>query len=332
MYDNRDPSGYGTGYDQRPPTTRQVLAAMVSRWTRNLGAIISVVMILGVVVWAYRLSERAASGLPVLQAPEGAARLAPDDPGGSMARHVGLAVNEVAGSGMASAGPTRVMLAPASQVLSDDDVPMSGVRNVPLVERIEPVLPPEAEPATAPTAQVDVVDSDTSDAAGDETTQTASSAAPVAVVRPPEQPYRVSTNGPDDRISASIPGVKSSPRPSGRASQPSVPAQGATTTAPTAAPPRAAPIETKTVAVGTRVANLGTFGSADVAKSEWDRLVRKFGDLMDGKQPLIQATTSGDQVYYRLRASGFDDVADSIDFCSVIVATKNNCVPTVVRE
>lgn len=146
MYDNRDPSGYGGGRDERPPSTRELLAVLVSRWTHNLGAIVSVVMILGVAVWAYRLSDRAASGLPVLQAPEGAARLAPDDPGGSLARHVGLAVNEIAARGVASEGPTRVMLAPAPDGLAADDVPMSGVRNVPVVERVEPTLPAEAEP------------------------------------------------------------------------------------------------------------------------------------------------------------------------------------------
>lgn len=334
IYDGRSNGGYG----DTVASPREVIAAFVSRWVRHLGALTSVALILGVVVWGYRLTERDISGLPVLHAPEGPARIAPDDPGGDLARHVGLAVNEVAASGFAAAGPNRVMLAPAPEELTSDDTAMRGVTSIAVVHRPEPATLEEALPANEPTANVPqstaiAVDDDASGDVPD----------PVAVLAKPEQPYQISANAPDDRIPASVPGVKSSPRPEGRpfgekaaavetdaAPVPSAALSTKTDPAPAAA---TAPTEldAASVATGTRVVQLGAFESADVARSEWDRITRKFAMQMKGKQRLIQPSTSGGRTYYRLRVVGYKDLDDARSFCAALVAAKANCIPTVVQ-
>jgi hypothetical protein len=46
---------------------------------------------------------------------------------------------------------------------------------------------------------------------------------------------------------------------------------------------------------------------------------------------VIQRATSGGRVFFRLRAHGFDDVADARRFCATFVAQKVDCIPVVTR-
>ncbi|WP_374290362.1 SPOR domain-containing protein [Paenirhodobacter enshiensis] len=351
FYDNRDEGGPDDAPAPRPP--REAVSAFVSKWLRNAGAITSVVLILGVVVWSYRLAERDMAGLPVLRAPDGPARIAPDDPGGDMAQHVGLAVNEVAGGKIATEAPSRVYLAQPPEELTEDDTAMLGVKSIPQVQRPQPVLLEEASPANEPTANVPqstaiALDDDPASDAEPAAAPPARPGEPVAVVSKPDQPYQISANAPDDRIPASVPGVKSSPRPGARPVDvvPPAPAAAASAARPSSdkpadkpaaeppAPAKPAPVvelDPAKVAAGTRVVQLGAFDNAEDARTEWDRLTKKFAPQMQGKQRLIQPTTTGDRTYYRLRAAGYADLDEARRFCAALVAGKANCIPTLVQ-
>ena len=74
----------------------------VSNLTNFAGAALSLALIIGVGVWGYKLVVRDVSGIPVVRAMEGDMRVLPDNPGGAVALHTGLAVNEVAASGEAA--------------------------------------------------------------------------------------------------------------------------------------------------------------------------------------------------------------------------------------
>ena len=52
---------------------------------------------------------------------------------------------------------------------------------------------------------------------------------------------------------------------------------------------------------------------------------------MDGKERLIQQAESGGQPFFRLRATGFEDMADARRFCSALVAEDAACIPVVVQ-
>ncbi|MCA0919771.1 SPOR domain-containing protein [Pseudooceanicola nanhaiensis] len=82
---------------------------------------------------------------------------------------------------------------------------------------------------------------------------------------------------------------------------------------------------------GTRLAQLGAFESAEVARSEWDRLNGRFSEFLDGKQRVIQRAQSGGRTFYRLRAMGFEDLADARRFCAAFVAEKSDCIPVVSK-
>ncbi|MFC6583995.1 SPOR domain-containing protein [Sulfitobacter aestuariivivens] len=83
--------------------------------------------------------------------------------------------------------------------------------------------------------------------------------------------------------------------------------------------------------MGTRLAQLGAFDSEAVAREQWDQLNTRFGTYLAGKKRVVQKATSGGRVFYRLRAMGFEDIADARRFCSALVAENADCIPVVTR-
>jgi cell division septation protein DedD len=102
-----------------------------------------------------------------------------------------------------------------------------------------------------------------------------------------------------------------SPRPRAR---PSTIALASAPAGDAASAPESAEITGDALPSGTRLVQLGAFDGEDVARKEWARLEGKFG-----------------RTFYRLRALGFEDEADSRRFCSALVAERAACIPVAVR-
>ena len=325
----------------------------VSRATYALGSIISVGLVIGLGVWGYKLLVRDVSGVPVIRAVQGPIRIQPEDPGGRQTLNQGLSVNDVAALGTAGAAPDELILAPAPLDLSEEDASRAPAPERPQQARSEASVPevaqvqepepevvaeakpepePEPEPAAEPApasdeAVVDVPDDMLALAAA-----ISSGITPMAEL--------------DDAPNAPLPGAEDE----GAAEQDD---QAEQTDADVAASlrPRARPadlrdvrqvaaaapeggvrdVDPDSIAVGTRLAQLGAFASEEIARDEWTRLGSRFEEYLAGKDRVIQKATSGGRTFYRLRAMGFDDLADARRFCSALVAEKAECIPVVTR-
>ncbi len=88
-------------------------------------------------------------------------------------------------------------------------------------------------------------------------------------------------------------------------------------------------IEPGSIPPGTRLVQLGAYGSAEVARVEWANAIARFGDYMVGKERVIQEAETGGRKFWRLRALGFESLADSRRFCAVLVSDGANCIPVV---
>lgn len=75
---------YDAPADEQAPTGTRI--ATLTNWA---GAAVSLALIAGVGVWGYKLVMRDVTGIPVVQAMEGPMRIAPEDPGGTLARPSG---------------------------------------------------------------------------------------------------------------------------------------------------------------------------------------------------------------------------------------------------
>ena len=280
-----------TGGGEAAQTGGQNPFASFFRW---FGLIISVVLVAGIAVWAYRLELRDASGLPVIQAAEGPMRIVPDDPGGERAAHQGLAVNMVAAEGEAKV-PTedQLVLAPAPLNLADDDLPGSGLdarfgaaddnvgsnaMEMPAQfgEQGEGGLMPQSDPASA-------------------------AGGPRPSMPKPRPPRGVNAEAVAGAVALAMDERKS--------------AGGGLRGIPS----------------GTQVAQFGAFDSPEDALAEWSRINSRFKDVLAGKRHSVQETVSNGETMYRMLAVGFDGADDAQRFCEALQAAGQSCVPALIR-
>lgn len=92
----------------------------LTRWT---GMTLSLGLVLGAGVWGWRLMEREAVGVPVIHAAEGPMRIAPEEPGGNLAEHQGLAVSRIAAREGEEPLANELHLAPRTVELAPSDMP-----------------------------------------------------------------------------------------------------------------------------------------------------------------------------------------------------------------
>ncbi len=286
------------------------------------GAAVSVALVIGLAVWGYQLAVRDVSGIPVVLALEGPMRIAPNNPGGTVADNQGLAVNTIAAEGIAAAPAERLVLAPRPVELSLDDAPgLSSLSAAAPDDQLDDIL---VDAATTPAAA----------AASDAVDQTAIDQALAAALSEGGE-IPVDPAPPADDVAATDAGgnVVRSPRPLARpptlSSVPRAPAEVADVQdVVSVASPEMLPEE---VQVGTRLVQLGAFDSADGARAEWTRLQGRFGDLMAGKAIIVQPAESGGQTFFRLRAFGFSDEDDARRFCSALLSEDTACIPVAHR-
>lgn len=345
-------------YDERDQSQSFVQSGSLMNYA---GAAVSLALVVGVSVWGYQLIMRDVSGIPVVRAMDGAMRVAPQTPGGDIASHEGLSVNDVAGIGEAAGPSDSLLLAPQTAGLAEEDLSVEPLidDNVHLESQAEAgeVMPAaDAAPTEAqiPTALETSVTTGATERLTTEgilalADQIAGTATPMtaladgATIEP-----TVSVDGVDvasaPAVAPSVPGVSTSLRPAVRPA--SVTQASATpSAAPTTAAPQVADTSTAVAAalaeatvatdgalpVGTNLVQLGAFPSADTAAAEWTRMASLFADYMGDKSRVIQEASSGGSTFYRLRASGFTEAADARRFCATLQAANADCIPVVVR-
>lgn len=270
------------------------------------GAALSFALILGVSFWGYKLIVRDVSGIPVVRAMEGDMRILPDNPGGGVASHTGLSVNEVAALGEAGGPEDRLVLAPRTSGLAQEDLEAQPIADV-----IAGVAAQEAAADPAPIAQSDV------------SALAAQLAALGAADETPAEPVATV-----DAIAETVPGLATSLRPMIRPASFAVPTPAATTSA---ASSNEVAVTTTTFPAGTNLVQLGAFQSPALAAQEWDRLQSRFGQLMANQERVIQVSNQSSATWYRLRASGFEDRAEARRMCAALQAEGADCIAVVVN-
>ena len=289
--------------------------ARAKRIVNMSGAVCSVALVVGLTIWGYKLAVRDVSGVPVMQALGGPMRIAPADPGGDQASNQGLSVNAIAAVGTSSPTAQTVTLAPRAVELQADDTAGlimasgSNALSPPQVTSVKLTVSGQASPGISA-----------------QTTE----AAPLIAASDIEAAL----------VSATAGDVELPPGPAVVRSMRPHPRPAALTTAPAAKPDKvqtvsasgpAVEIGPATLAVGTRLAQLGAFDSPDLARAKFTALQSQFGDLMADKALVIQAAQSGGRTFYRLRAQGFAGEDDARRFCAALTAENADCIPVAQR-
>jgi hypothetical protein len=313
------------GYSSAGASSPMVSANSLNNLTNMVAAGLSVALIVGVGVWGYKLMVRDVTGLPVVQAISGEMRVLPDNPGGELALNQGLAVNEVAAAGTAAAPTDTLVLAPKPVALAVEDTPVSA-------QVVAPVQQPAPLDLSAPIADLDGLVSsqtatDTPEAGSveDLIRQLTQGADPINNVSGAKVVSAVTNVTDETTIQAAE--LRRSLRPLLR------PDSAPAVVIPVSAPAKATvtDVDPTSVPAGTRLVQLGAFDSAEVARSQWDKIEGRFGDFLQGKSRIVQKANSGGRTFYRLRAMGFSDLSDARRFCSALLAVNADCIPVVTR-
>jgi hypothetical protein len=325
-FENDRARGAQFGHERQPAEGPSRVGTIVN-WA---GAVVSLGLVVGMGVWAYQLTMRDVSGVPVIRALEGPMRVPPEDPGGTQAAHQGLAVNRIAEGEEAAPVPDRLVLAPPPVDLEAVELTSASVSREAARQRSAPGSEPstpdetqaliarlldEATPLDNPAAEPGEPannDADVQAAAADTDTPEATEAAAADAAG-----LEVTV------IPASVPGVARSLRPLGRPSAIAARAEAPADLAPE--------LDAASLPEGTRLVQLGAFDTPEIAREEWDRLTDRFPDFFDGRARVIQEASSGGSAFYRLRAHGFDDLAASRRFCAALMAQNAPCIPVTVR-
>lgn len=317
------------GYD--PPASGRM-----GRFVHLAGAGCSVALIVGMAIWGYKLAVRDVSGIPVVRALPDPMRVAPVTPGGVETMHQGLSVNAVAAAGTVSPLPESLILAPPEIDLAADDAPGLGVveqapAGAAVVASASGPVPPQvavenvvaAPVATEAAANVDAEALAAEDGVADMMTEDDAVAAALASALGSEAPAPLADEG--GGIGAKI---TSSPRPHLR---PAAIDAAAPATEGEAVAVVAAEVDPTTIAVGTRLVQLGAFDDEAAARAEWGNLAAKFPDLLPAKSMVIQPAQSGGRTFYRLRAMGFENEDEARKFCAVFLTQNASCIPVTQK-
>ncbi|SNS73574.1 SPOR domain-containing protein [Tropicimonas sediminicola] len=319
-----------------------------------IGAAVSLAVIGACGWWGYKQIMRDLHGIPVVQALEGPMRIAPDDPGGMVASHSGLAVNSVQAEGVAAVPESQLILAPQPVRLAEEDQTAAELAPAESAEATEDdqatllarVDPDDAELAE-PAPMVPTVASLTEEVPSDDPLERAlaladaatAGAIPLSESAEAEEPAETVESAIEAAvrtaaIEASLDGLSDtsgmpvSPRPAPRPGARVLAAPEATEQLASIAP---ASVDPTSIEVGTRLVQLGAFESQDEAKRAWDILASAFDGLLDDKQQVLVEANAGGRSFWRLRALGFADLAEARRFCAALVAERAECIPVVVR-
>lgn len=280
----------------------------VTEWLNWAGAVLSIVLIAGLATWGWQLMKRDVSGVPVVRALEGPMRVAPADPGGSLAEHQGLAVNRIAAEGTAEPPVETIVLAPAPLTLTDEDKPAAELRAEAEAAAAEVLTPASMVVPTPTGAGLNPEPVNATDLAV---------AAALASIEAGELDI-----GAEDMVAE---------RPEGGLARSPLPRARPGVTLTNISSLSSQPDTGAEIAPGARLVQLGAFENAALAEAAWTSAEGRFADYMAGKSKVIQEAETGGRTFYRLRAAGFADLADARRFCSVLVAGDLNCIPVVQR-
>ena len=266
-----------------------------------VGAFISLAVFVGIVTWGAKTVLRDSSGVPVVRALEGPARVAPEDPGGLLVAHQGLTVNEVAGSQITVAADEPLQLAPRPINLQAEDQP------------IQPVVDRENATATAPAAVV-LPEPEMDAAKALVIDETAESLAAMLAAGTDTAPVKEPASAviPASAGGGPIQSLRPRPRPF------------AVFTRQT---PRVAPrnVPAAQIVRGAPMAQLGAFGSAVIAKQAWADLSERHGDYLVGKPHVILQAAVGGGTIYRLRVHGFENQEEARRLCTALNRQNAEC-------
>ena len=284
---------------------------MIFYWT---GAALSLFLLAGSIGWGYKLVVRDINQIPIVRAQLGPLRVAPDNPGGLTAANQGLSVTQIAVNEKPLLSD-EINLAPAADILNEETSALL-LPEVDKLNKIDAIY--EIKEINAENTSLDgssgAMEAETAPKTEALLTQAAFSQKKIEIENAVSLALSI-TSEPD----ASLTSLRPKTRPMSFHQNRNKNEEHIVSKEPMDKLP-----------IGSAIVQLGAFDSKSLAESKWQRFEKLLGSILAPKQMIIQKAESGGKIFYRLRASGFNDISDARQFCTAI-SDKVACIPVVTR-
>ena len=285
---------------------------MIFYWT---GAALSLSLLVGAIGWSYKLIVRDINQIPIVRAQLGPLRVAPDDPGGLTAANQGLSVTQLAVNEKPLLS-NEIHLAPAAEILNAEHLALQVTEDVKsnTDDGTFEIKKVNAENSINLKEVSNEIEVDTGSKKEVVLSKVAFSQKKIEIENAVSLALSI-TDDPVDSLTLLRPKIR----------------------------PMISRLNNKTTGdqlvnnelisklpIGSAVVQLGAFENKNLAKSEWQRFEKLLGSILFSKKMIVQKAESGGKIFYRLRASGFDDISDARQFCSAI-SDRVACIPVVTR-
>ena len=285
---------------------------MIFYWT---GAALSFFLLASAIGWSYQLIVRDINRIPVVKAQLGPLRVAPDDPGGLTAANQGLSVTQLAVNEKPLLS-NEIHLAPAAEILNAEHLALQVTEDVKsnTDDGTFEIKEVNAENSINLKEVSNEIEVDTSSKKEVVLSKVAFSQKKIEIENAVSLALSI-TDDPVDSLTLLRPKIR-----------PMISRRNNKTTGDQVV--NNEPISN--LPIGSAVVQLGAFENKNLAKSEWQRFEKLLGSILFSKKMIVQKAESGGKIFYRLRASGFDDISDARQFCSAI-SDRVACIPVVTR-
>ena len=285
---------------------------MIFYWT---GAALSLSLLAGAIGWSYQLIVRDISQIPIVRAQLGPMRVAPDNPGGLTAANQGLSVTQLAVNQKPLLS-NEIHLAPAAEILNAENLALQITEDVKSNTDNETFEIKEVNAEN--NLNLTVISNKTEAHSGSNKEAVLSKVAFSQKKMEIENAVSLALSITNDP--AALPtSLRPKIRPMSFRRDDKTTGDQIATNEPNSELP-----------MGSAVVQLGAFESENLAKSEWQHFEKLLGSVLISKKMVVQKAESGGKIFYRLRASGFDDISDARQFCTAI-SDKVACIPVVTR-
>ena len=285
---------------------------MIFYWT---GAALSFFLLVGAIGWSYQLIVRDINQIPVVRAQLGPLRVAPDDPGGLTAANQGLSVTQLAVNEKPLLS-NEIHLAPAAEILNAEHLALQVTEHVKsnTDDGTFEIKEVNAENGINLKEVFNEIEVDNSSKKEVVLSKVAFSQKKIEIENAVSLALSI-TDDPGESLTLLRPKI----RPISSRRNNKITGDQVVNNEPISNLP-----------IGSAVVQLGAFENKNLAKSEWQRFEKLLGSILFSKKMIVQKAESGGKIFYRLRASGFDDISDARQFCSAI-SDRVACIPVVTR-
>ena len=285
---------------------------MIFYWT---GAALSLSLLVGAIGWSYQLIVRDISQIPIVRVQLGPLRVAPDNPGGLTAANQGLSVTQLAVNEKPLLS-NEIHLAPAAESLNGESLAL----------KITEGVKSNTDDETFEIKEVNAVNNLDLTVLSNETEADSRSKEEPVLSKVAFSQKKMEI---ENAVSLAL-SITDDPVALPNSLRPKIRPMSFRQNDKTTRDQVAANSSISELPMGSAVVQLGAFDSKNLAKSEWQRFEKLLGSVLISKKMVVQKAESGGKIFYRLRASGFDDISDARQFCTAII-DKVACIPVVTR-